>query len=306
MPAENKPGLKEWLALLLLMLVWGSSFILIKKGLVAFNSLEVGALRISISFLVLLPFALTRLKRIPRNMLKYFILAGVIGNGIPPFLFAKAQTVIDSYLAGVLNSLTPLFTLLIGLFFFGRKTTWVNVAGVILGLAGAIGLLTAAHDPALGNGMAYGLLVVVAAICYALNMNIIKTYLSGFDALTITSMVFAMIGLPGLLFLFLGTGFVSTMATHPESIRSLGYIAFLAIVGTAASMVLHNWLIKRTTALFASSVTYLMPIVSIFWGVFDGESFLIFYLVWITAILVGVYLATRNPQLFFNFSLFLK
>lgn len=302
MSHDNKPGIREWLALFLLMLVWGSSFILIKKGLVSFNSLEVGALRISISFMVLLPFALRSVRRISRNRLIYFVMAGVFGNGIPPFLFAKAQTVIDSYLAGVLNSLTPLFTLLIGLMLFGRKSRWVNVLGVFIGLIGAIGLLSVVHDPELGNGMWYGLLVVVAAICYALNMNIIKTYLAGYDALTITSSVFAIIGLPALIFLFAGTSFTQTMATHPESWNSLGYIAILAIIGTAASMVLHNWLIKRTSALFASTVTYLMPIVSIFWGIIDGEAFLLVYLLWIATILIGVYLAnrrydiaTRNP-----------
>lgn len=293
---SNKPGLREWAALIVLMLVWGSSFILIKKGLVSFNSLELGALRISISFLVLSPFAFRRLSRISITKWRYFIMAGVFGNGIPPFLFAKAQTVIDSYLAGVLNSLTPLFTLLAGLLLFGTKTRWLNVLGVVVGLIGAIGLLTFVHDPELGNGVWYGLLVVIAAFCYALNMNIIKTYLVGYDALTITSVVFFIIGWPALIFLFAGTGFVSTMATHPESWKSLGYIALLAIVGTAASMVLANWLIKRTSALFASTVTYLMPVISILWGIADGESFLPIYLFWIIMILIGVYLANRQKS----------
>lgn len=296
MATYNKPGLKEWSALLLLMLVWGSSFILIKKGLVSFSSLQLGALRISISFLVLLPFALLRIKRIDRNRIKYFVMAGIIGNGIPPFLFAKAQTVIDSYLAGVLNSLTPLFTLLAGLLFFGTKTRWINVLGVVIGLVGAIGLLTMVHDPELGNGVWYGMLVVVAAMCYAVNMNIIKTYLTGYDALTITSMVFMVIGGPALVFLLAGTGFIQTMSTQPESWKSFGYIAFLAIVGTAASMVVHNWLIKRTSALFASTVTYLMPVVSILWGIADGESFLVIYVFWILTILAGVYLANRTKK----------
>ncbi len=221
-------------------------------------------------------------------------MAGIIGNGIPPFLFAKAQTVIDSYLAGVLNSLTPLFTLLAGLLFFGTKTRWLNVLGVVVGLIGAIGLLTFVHDPELGNGIWYGLLVVIAAFCYALNMNIIKTYLVEYDALTITSVVFFIIGWPALIFLFVGTGFVSTMATHSESWKSFGYIAILAIFGTAASMVLANWLIKRTSALFASTVTYLMPVVSILWGIADGESFMLIYMFWIIMILIGVYLANRQ------------
>ncbi len=296
MSHDNKPGIREWLALFLLMLVWGSSFILIKKGLVSFNSLEVGALRISISFLVLLPFAFPRFRQVDRQQWRWFILAGVLGSGIPPFLFAKAQTVIDSYLAGVLNSLTPLFTLLAGLLFFGRKTRWMNVAGVVIGLAGAVGLLTMAHNPELGNGMWYGLLVILATLCYALNMNIIKTYLAGYDAMTITSVAFVFIGIPAILYLFAGTGFVHALTTHHAGYASLGYVAILAVVGTAASLVLHNWLIKRTSALFASTVTYLMPIVSIFWGVIDGEIFLLVYLFWIATILIGVYLANRKVK----------
>lgn len=297
MQEETKPGLKEWMVLVLLMLIWGSSFILMKRGLVSFTGMELGALRISISFMVLAPFVIKRIKKVPLNKLKYFALAGVVGNGIPPFLFAIAQTRIDSYLAGVLNSLTPLFTLLVGVMFFGIRTRWINVLGVILGLVGAVGLLTAVHDPALGNGIVYGLIIVLATIFYAFNMNIIKKFLVGFDAMTITSVVFTIIGIPAVIYLFAGTEFVETMALGKLSWISFGYVAILAIFGTAISMVIHNWLIRRTSALFASTVTYMMPIVSIFWGVLDGEAFLLIYLLWITLILAGVYMANRNPGL---------
>jgi drug/metabolite transporter (DMT)-like permease len=196
-------------------------------------------------------------------------------------------------MAGVLNSLTPLFTLVAGLLFFGTRTRWLNVLGVVVGLAGAIGLLTAVNDPRLGNGILYGLYAVAGAVCYAFNMNIIKRYLGGFDAITITSVIFVFIGIPASIYLIAGTGFVHKLVNQPESWASLGYVAILAIVGTALSLIIHNWLIRRTSALFASSVTYMMPIVSIVWGILDGETFLLFYLAWITLILVGVYLANR-------------
>ncbi len=294
MQEESKPGLQEWMALVLLMLIWGSSFILIKRGLVSFSGMELGALRISISFVVLVPFVFRRIRKVPVSKLKYFALAGVVGNGIPPFLFAIAQTRIDSYLAGVLNSLTPLFTLLIGVLFFSIRTRWVNVLGVFVGLAGAIGLLTAVHNPQNGNGVVYGLLIVLATIMYALNMNIVKRHLAGFDALTITSVVFTFIGIPAVIFLFGGTGFVQTMAIGKQSWESFAYIAILAVLGSAISMVVHNWLIRRTSALFASTVTYMMPIVSIFWGVIDGEAFLSLFLIWIAIILTGVYMANSS------------
>jgi drug/metabolite transporter (DMT)-like permease len=296
MSGDNKPVLTDWLALMLLVMIWGSSFILIKKGLVSFNAMEVGALRITISFLVLVPFVVRRLGRVPRNKYPWFLLAGILGSGLPPFLFAKAQTVIDSYMAGVLNSLTPLFTLIAGLAFFGSKTRWQNVVGVVVGLAGAVGLLTAVNDPRLGNGILYGLYAVAGAVCYAFNMNTIKRYLSGFDALTITSVVFLFIGIPAAVYVFAGTDVLAKLTVDPASRVSLGYIAILAVVGTALSLVVHNWLIRRTSALFASSVTYMMPIVSIGWGIADGEGFTAGYLLWIVLILIGVYLANRPAR----------
>ena len=295
MKTEQNPKLIHWLALFLLVIVWGSSFILIKRGLVSFSSMEVGTLRIAISFLVLSPMVWKHIQKVPRRKLIYFILAGIIGNGLPPFLFAKAQTVIDSYMAGVLNSLTPLFTLLVGVLFFGIRTRWLNVLGVFIGLAGAIGLLTASNGAQLNN-IWYGLFAVAAAVCYAINMNLIKQYLSGFSALTITSVVFFFIGVPALTYLFAGTSFVDTLSSDPRAWESLGYIAILAILGTALAMVIHNWLIKQTSALFTSTVTYMMPLVSIIWGIADGESFLLSFLIWILLILAGVYLANRRTK----------
>lgn len=291
--SQALPRARHWLALALLVLVWGSSFILIKRGLVVFSSLEVGAMRIAISFLVLSPLLVKHLRKVPRSKLKFFILAGIIGNGLPPFLFAIAQGVIDSYMAGLLNALTPLFTLLVGILFFGIRSRWLNVVGVLMGLAGAVGLLWVTGGGEL-NGIWYGLLAVAAALCYAINMNLIKRYLSGFSALTITSVVFLFIGIPSLAYLLLGSQMMQKLASEAGAWSAFGYIATLAIVGTALAMIIHNWLIKQTSALFTSTVTYLMPMVSILWGVADGEAFLLPYLVWIALILAGVYLSGKK------------
>ncbi len=293
MREDNKPAAKHWLALILLVLVWGSSFILIKRGLVAFSSSEVGALRIAVAFIVLSPLLIRHLRKVTRRKLIYLLLAGIIGNGLPPFLFAYAQTVIDSYMAGVLNSLTPLFTLLIGVLFFGIRTRWVNVLGVIVGLGGAIGLLTVSNGGTYAN-MWYGLFAVAAAVCYATNMNLIKQYLSEFSALTITSVAFMFIGIPSIVYLLAASDLLHVLEHHPHGWESLGYVAVLAVVGTALAMVIHNWLIKQTSALFTSTVTYMMPLVSIMWGIVDGERFLLLYLIWIALILAGVYLANRK------------
>ncbi len=301
MKQDVKAGPKEWLVLLALMLVWGSSFILIKKGLVAFDNLQVGALRVSISFLALLPFAIFRLSKLNIKNFWLFIIAGVLGNGLPAFLFAKAQTGMDSYMAGILNSLTPLFTLVFGVLLFTRRTRLMNVLGVFVGLIGAVGLLSYAGEGSFTVNFQYAGFVVLATICYALQMNFIKTYLTDYDPITIASLAFIFIGVPSLVFVLTGTDFLYRMEHVAGSWESLGYIALLGVFGTAIAIMANFWLIKRSSALFASSVTYLMPIVSIIWGVIDGEPFLISYFVWIAAILLGVYMANRPANGRYNF-----
>ncbi len=296
MKEENKPEILDWLVLLALMLVWGSSFILIKKGLRTFDNLQVGALRVTISFLALLPFAIMRLHKLKLRNFHLFLIAGLFGNALPAFLFAKAQTQLDSLMAGILNSLVPLFTLTIGVWFFGRKTHWLNVAGVISGLIGAAGLLWVAGGGSLTLNIIPASFVIMATICYAVQMNFIKNYLTGYDPITIASLAFVFIGVPSFYFLSFHTDFYQIMKSDPSGWSGLGYIAILSVLGTALAIIANFWLIKRTSALFASSVTYLMPIVSIAWGIIDGESFMPVFLIWIAIILFGVYLANRPPE----------
>lgn len=293
---ENKPVFKDWLILIALMLTWGSSFILIKKGLVSFDNFEVGALRVSISFLVLLPFALKRLSKIKLRNFHLFLIAGLTGNALPAFLFATAQTELDSLMAGILNSLTPLFTLLLGVWLFGRRTHFLNIAGVIIGFLGAVGLLYAAGGGSLQFNFLPAMFVILATICYAVNMNLVKNYLVGFDSVTIASLAFVFIGLPAIIFLGFYSDFWYRMNHIEGSWQSLGYIAILSVFGTALAIIVHFWLIKRTSALFASSVTYLMPLVSVAWGIIDGEVFKLSFLLWIMIILIGVYAANRPSQ----------
>jgi drug/metabolite transporter (DMT)-like permease len=293
---ENKPVLLDWIVLIALMLVWGSSFILIKKSLLGFDNLQVGALRVSISFIALLPFIFSRLKKINRHNFHLFLIAGVLGNAIPAFLFAKAQTGLDSFMVGTLNSLTPLFTLMFGVWLFGRKTIIANVVGVIIGFAGAAGLLYVAGGGSFVFNLSPALIVVVATMCYALQMNFIKNYLFNYDPVTIASLAFVFIGIPSMIFLFSGTDFYFRVQNHPLAMQSLGYVSLLSVFGTALAIMANYWLIKRTSALFASSVTYLMPVVSILWGIIDGEIFRISYIFWISVILIGVYMANRPAE----------
>lgn len=295
---EPKPNLAAaWLILMLLGITWGSSFILMKKALLVFSSGEVGALRIVISFLFLLPFALQRLRKIEPRTWLILLFAGILGNGAPAFLFAKAQTVIDSSVAGILNSLTPLFTVLVGIIAFRLKLRWFNFLGVAIGMVGAIGLLAVSGSGEFSFKFSYAIYVIIATICYALNVNIIKSWLKDIDAIGIVSLSFMLIGLPVLIYLITFTEFRMKLTDNPEAVKGLAYVATLAIGGTALALMLFNKLIKMTDPVFASSVTYLIPIIAVFWGFVDGEKFGWSYVIWVFMILSGIILvSSRHPS----------
>ena len=287
-------SLFPWIILVILAVIWGSSFILIKKGLNYFTSVEVGALRISIAFLFLLPFVFKRIRRLSRREWKFLILNGMIGSGFPAFLFAKAQTGIDSSLAGILNSLTPLFTLIVSLSFFSLKIRWFNILGVIIGLIGAIGLISISGGKSFDFNFGYAVYIIFATICYATNVNIVKYKLKDTDALTITVFSFFTIGIPILLYLLLFTGFINKMTTIPTSWEGLGYIGILAVVGTGMALIAFNKLVKIASPVFAASVTYLIPVVAVSWGMIDGEKITIFAFFWMMVILLGVFLVNKK------------
>ncbi|HEX7412323.1 MAG TPA: EamA family transporter [Bacteroidales bacterium] len=283
-----------WLLLFALVLIWGSSFILIKKGLIVYSSSELGALRIVITFICMLPLALNRLSNLPTRKWWLLGISGTIGSGIPAFLFAYAETGLESSITGILNSLTPLFTLLIGLSMFGTRTRWFNVTGVLLGLTGAIGLLTVSGGGNFSFNLSFGIYVIVATILYAINANLIKRWLHDVEALTITSVSFFIMGIPALVYLLGFTTFTHHSIKDPGAITSMLYIALLAIFGTAIALVIYNKLIKLTSAVFASSVTYVIPVVAILWGMADGEPFRLVYMFWITLIMAGVVLVNTR------------
>ena len=267
-----------------------------KRGLESFSAMQLGALRISISFIFLIPFALSKIKNVKKKDLKYFALAGLMGSGIPAFLFAEAQTGIDSQIAGILNSVAPLFTLITGVLFFGFRTKWLNIIGVFIGLIGAIGLLSVGDDKTFFTNFSFGINIIIATLLYATNINFVKRYLKDVDVLTITSFAFVIIGIPCLVYLLAGTDFITRMHENHHAIKSLGYITILAVLGTAISGILYNYLIKISSILFVASVTYVIPIVAIMWGMFDGEPFYFGYFFWIALIFFGVFLVNKEVR----------
>ncbi|MBT4398985.1 MAG: DMT family transporter [Bacteroidetes bacterium] len=288
---------KPWFQFAILMLlafVWGSSFILMKIGLKSFTSYQAAAIRILLASLLLLPLSIRSMKQLRRRDLSSLLVAGFIGSFIPAFLFMKAQTQIDSALAGMLNSLTPVFTLIIGMLFMRTKTKWTQILGLILGLAGALGLISDGEMISLSNINSYSLYIVLATMCYATSVNVVKTKLTHLSGVQITSLSFMFL-LPVSLIFLLTTDFQPVFASEGW-IWHLSALAILGIIGTALAMLLLNSLIRYTSAVFTSSVTYIIPIFAIIWGLVDGENITALSLIFMSVILAGVYLINKRSK----------
>lgn len=287
-----------WLLLAFLALTWGSSFILMKKGLVAFSFDQVAGIRIMIAALFFMPILVAQRDKIPHDKWKYSAIVGICGNAIPAFLFAMAQTHLASGLAGILNSLTPLWVLLLGGLFFGVVLNIEKVLGILVGLAGAALLVLYQSSPSAGDEIvydnSYGWYIVLATLLYGISANTIKKNLQDISPTLGSAMAFGIVGLPTITYLLLGTDFTHRVVTHPQAMYSLGFIAILAIVNTVVGNVGYYILIQRTNAVFASVVTYLMPPVSLLLGSLDGEPIVGLQIVGMLLILSGVYLVSKS------------
>jgi len=282
----------KWFLLILLSLIWGSSFILIKRGLVGLNPFQLGALRIVFAALFLLLIGFKSLAKIPTDKWRFIMLTALIGTGFPVFLFAYAQTGIKSSVSGILNSLTPLYTLLLGAMAFGLTFKRNQVVGVILGLTGCLLLVLNGNASNGETKYFYAILVVVATICYALNVNLIKKYLSDVSPLSITTGNFTVLLIPALIILF-ANGYTD-IAFNPEVQHATFFIIILGMLGTGVANILYFQLIQITSPLFASSVTYFIPLVAMSWGLLDGEYLNFMQLIGTGVILSGVYLASKK------------
>ncbi len=249
-------------------------------------------MRIAIAFLTLAPFAIKHIKEVEPHRWKFLVGSGLLGNLIPAFLFAYAETRLASGLAGVLNSLTALFTLLVGAMFFRQSITWMRMLGIIIGIAGTGILIFSGNGNADMSNKYYGLYIVVATICYGGSVNIIKHRLQGMKPLVMSSM--ALLTVAPIAFGYLLTTDVAGKLQHtPGAWEAFLYIALLAVFSTAVGLVLFNKLIHISTTLFASSSTYLIPIVALMWGVLDGETIQLWHYLGMLVVLAGVFIVNR-------------
>ncbi len=284
---------RAFATLLLLSVIWGSSFILIKRGLEVFDGYQLGALRLTISGLAFAPFLLRKIRGIDRRSWPVLALVGLTGTGLPSFLFPLAQEGISSSLAGILNALTPLLTFLFGMVLFRTGFRWSKLVGVLMGLAGAALLIVQAGDASVSGNSGYALLAVAGACCYAIAGNTVGTYLHSMSSLAISAASFGIVAIPAAIYLFGSSGFMEVMRQEPGAWTAFGYVFLLALFSTVLASVIYFQLIQWTDALFASTVSYLSPAIAVAWGLLDGERVTLWILLGMGLILAGLYVNRR-------------
>jgi len=284
---------QKWFYLIILSIVWGSSFILMKKALLGVTPIQLGALRMIFTAVFLLSVAFSSIKKIKKRHWKYIIYTALAGTFIPGFLFAFAITTIDSSIVSILNSFTPFNTLIFGAIIFGFSFKKAQLYGVLIGLVGTSVLILKGADLHPNQNYWYALLIIIASVGYALNANMLKKYLYDLDALAITTVNFLLLIIPATIVLCCNDFFETFDSGNEVLMQSLGYLVVLSVVGTGIAKTIYNKLVHISDPVFSSSVTYLIPLIAIFWGVLDGETLSLIQVFSGVIILIGVYLVNK-------------
>jgi drug/metabolite transporter (DMT)-like permease len=291
MQDEKRGGWMIWASLIFLMLVWGSTFILVKRGLETFGPSQVASLRMTAAMIPLLYWGIRHAFLVPRDRLKYLFASAMLGVFVPSFLFANAQMYINSSMAGVLNALTPAMTFVIGLVFFGQPSSWMKILGLLIGFLGSATLImiNAEGKFAVNN---YAFLIVIATMGYGANVNVVKHYLRDVHPIHLTTITLSICGLLGLGY-FLTTDWPADALTTAQGRQSLLSLIALGLLGTALAQTVFNRMLSVTSALFASSITYFIPIVAVMWGVWDGEVMSVFHYLGMLLVIIGIVILSR-------------
>ncbi|WP_428667774.1 DMT family transporter [Runella sp.] len=291
---SSKSPAQAWILLLLVALTWGTSFILIKKSLLTFSVTEVAAGRLFLASLFFVPIMVASRRQIPRDRFPYILVSALTGYIIPAFLFALAGTKLNSSLSGMLNSLSPLCTLVIGVLFFAQPRRPLQIVGILLGLLGSCFLIFSKGAGTLNVADPYAFLILTATLLYGININTISKHLSHLPSLAMTAWTFAFTGPISFIILFTTDFFPKITAV--ENIQPSATLLALGVIGSGLASVMFNRIVQLASGLFAASVTYLIPIVAISWGIFDGERISFQQYVGMGIILAGIYLVNRRER----------
>lgn len=264
------PEKERWVLLIVLSIIWGSSFILIKKSLEHFNPYEVGALRVLIAGVLLLPLAIMNIRKFPKKHLKWLLLAAFTGNFIPMFLFPIAETKVSSSIAGIVNSMMPIFVIIVGALFWKFSTSKRQLLGVAISFTGAC-ILAFSGGPSGELKLVPVVLLLIATLCYAISITTVKSKLHMIPAKILSAFVFSFVLIVPSLIALVFAGFFKSVEPSKDFFIGLGFVSLLSIFGTGLAMMLNYRLLSISTPLFASTVTLLMPVVAVLWGILDGE-----------------------------------
>lgn len=286
---------EKWILLIVLTIIWGSSFILIKKSLEHFNPFQVGALRVLIAGIILLPIAISKYKLFPKKHLKWLLLAAFTGNFIPMFLFPIAETEVSSSIAGIINSMMPIFVIIVGALVWKFETTKKQIVGTLISFTGVCLL-------AFGGGDSSELklipivLLLLATLCYAVSTTTVKSKLMEVSSTILSAFVFSFVLFFPSIIALAFTGFFSTFSFNEDNLTGLMFVSLLSVFGTGLAMMMNYRLLKVSSPLFASTVTLLMPIVAIIWGILDGEKLTLMQFVGAGIIIGGLIFLRTKPS----------
>ena len=287
---------KRWLYLAVLSIIWGSSFILIKKGLVGLTPFQLASLRMIFAATAIAIYSFNSLKKIPKKSWKWIIITAYFGTFFPVYLISYGQTEIESGLASIITTITPINTLLVGIIFFGLMYTKKQLLGLLIGLVGAILLIYEASEANFSINIYYSFFIYMTTVGYAASVNLIKNYLTNISPEAVTAGIFISISPPALIVLFL-SDFSSLNFQDSTVISSIIFVFILGVFSSAVAQTLFNKFVKIASPLFASAVTYTMPIIAIFWAILDGETLTLMQFFATAIILAGVYMVNKKKKI---------
>ncbi len=286
---------KKWFYLAILSLIWGSSFILIKKGLVGLSSVQLASLRMLFAASVIYVFSYNSIKKIPKKSWKWIIITAYLGTFFPVYLISYGQTEIESGLASIITTVTPINTLVIGIIFFSLTFSIKQLLGLFIGLVGAVLLLYEASETNLNSNIYFSFFIYLTTVGYAASVNLIKKYLTNIPPEAVTAGIFLSISPPAIFVLYF-SDFTDLNFQDPLILKSIFFVLVLGVFGSAIAQTLFNKFVKIASPIFASAVTYTMPVVAIFWALIDGETLSIMQFFATTIILIGVFLVNKRKQ----------
>lgn len=286
---------KKWFYLAILSLIWGSSFILIKKGLVGLNSVQLASLRMIFAASVIYIYSYNSIKKIPKKSWKWIVITAYLGTFFPVYLISYGQTEIESGLASIITTVTPINTLIIGIIFFSLTFSIKQLLGLFIGLVGAVLLLYEASETNLNSNIYFSFFIYLTTVGYAASVNLIKKYLTNIPPEAVTAGIFLSISPPAIIVLYF-SDFTDLNFQDPLILKSIFFVLVLGVFGSAFAQTLFNKFVKISSPIFASAVTYTMPVVAIFWALIDGEILSIMQFFATAIILIGVYLVNKRKQ----------